>query len=231
MPDLIDIFWSEVQRLLVLEHGFAPGLAQAETDAYRANVSKNKVADTILHFGPARVAEWMKVGPQEQLVTQNVVKAAHQCTPSEVIGRHPASVPAFVTRLSASVLGHTPGHGRGYVIVPKTHAGFFPPLHKTARAREATFQVSFENSVGGKDVRLVEYRSGGRTGYRIAKLPEDVLYRAKPGDLLVLAKPYPEHYRGILVLRSDPRHRQLADGFGSSENARITHVSTDFFKK
>jgi hypothetical protein len=112
----------------------------------------------------------------------------------------------FVKRLAANELGHTGGHQRGGILIPKGCVSFFPPLSGGANPEVA---VSIWFGSAPCEVRLVYYIQGTRDEYRLTPVPHEVLRSATAGDFFVLEESGDGRLSASLVRGTDPRHAEL----------------------
>src|SRR5688500_9139408 len=103
----------------------------------------------------------------------------------------------LVKRIAANELGHTGGHQRGGVLIPKGCVRFFPSLGTGANP-EQTIDVYFPGKRHPVTLRLIYYNQGTRDEYRLTPVPHDVLRSTKAGDYILLKERGDGTYMGVV---------------------------------
>lgn len=115
-------------------------------------------------------------------------------------------MPFFVKRLTANELGHTRGHQRGGILIPKDCVDFFPPLGRGANP-ETQLAVSFGNTE--VPLRLVYYIQGSRDEYRLTPIPHGILRNAAVGDYLVIERLDNGRFSGEVIPAGSSRYTAI----------------------
>lgn len=123
-------------------------------------------------------------------------------------------MPTLIKRLASNELGHTGGHQRGGILIPKNCINFFPTLGPPPNP-ETRISASFDALNRPVDLRIIYYEQGTRNEYRMTPVPHQVLRNARAGDYFLLRENPDGTYTGAVARAGDPLHTIIQTSIGN----------------
>jgi hypothetical protein len=117
-------------------------------------------------------------------------------------------VQTLVKQLASNELGHTGGHQRGGVLIPKHCVRFFPSLGPPPNP-EIFIPIRFLAMGHTISLRIVYYEQGTRNEYRLTPVPHEVLRGVRAGDYFLIRDNDDGTYTGGVAKVGESLHLRI----------------------